>query len=140
MRYILIATHGTMAGGMQTTIEMICGKKENVRFMSFYTEDIDYEKAVLDFIDSLKEGDEAVICTDIFYGSVSKKFLPYLTRKGVHMITGFNLPAVLEIIMCDDELTKETFDECIRVGHEQMYYVEIEKIMAGGDDEDFFEA
>ena len=142
MKYILIATHGTMAEGMESTIEMICGKKENVKYMSFYTKDVDYEKLVADFIDSLLENDEAVIFTDIFYGSVSKKFLPYLEKKGIHMITGFNLPLVLELIMCDDEWTKETLDECIKTGFEQMYYVDIKEILNNANntetDDDFF--
>lgn len=136
MRHILIATHGTMAAGMQKSIEMICGQKDNITYMSVYSEDADYDKIICDYMDARGEDDEIIVCTDMFYGSVSQKFIPYLTRRGTYMLAGVNLPTVLEAVFCDEPLTKEVINEFIRVGHEQLYYVDIEKLAAGSA-EDF---
>lgn len=136
MRHILIATHGAMATGMQKSIEMICGEKENVTYMNFYTEDMDYDRCIRDYMDARGDDNEILICTDVFYGSVSQKFLPYLTHTNTHMIAGVNLPVILEVLFCDEPLTKDVINGFIRVGHEQLYYVDIESL-AVDSTEDF---
>lgn len=136
MRHILFATHGTMASGMQTSIELICGKRENVTYMDFYIGEDD-SKRLSDYMETHGTDEEIIICTDMFNGSVSQKFLPYLNRSGIHLITGINLPMALEVVLCDEPLTKEVISEFIRVGHEQLYYVDMDKFLSDGH-EDFF--
>jgi mannose/fructose-specific phosphotransferase system component IIA len=138
MRRIIIATHGRLAQGYQDSIEMICGKKEQVSYMCFYTENTDYDGEIQKYMESLSDGDEVLICTDMFSGSVNQKFLPFLEKPNVFMITGINLPLVLELVMYKGELSRKIIDSFIKGGASELYYVDIEKLKedSGGD---FFE-
>lgn len=39
MRKYILATHGKMAGGMQSTLEMIAGEQENLTCINAYTDE-----------------------------------------------------------------------------------------------------
>jgi len=135
-----------MASAIGHSVKMIYGEVENLKCMDFYTEadatktgneTIDYDKRISEYFAALNTADEVLICTDIKEGSVSQKFLPYCTRPGVHMIVGVNLPAVLEAVMCDEPITKQTLGEIINVGREQMAAINMEDNSCE-DIEDFF--
>jgi mannose/fructose-specific phosphotransferase system component IIA len=138
MRHVIIATHGKLASGYQDSIEMICGKKEQITYMCFYAEDdMDYDGEIKKYMESVSADDEVLICTDMFSGSVSQKFLPFLERPNVFMITGINLPIVLEMVMYKGGLNRESIDSFVKGGISELYYVDIDKIKNDSDG-DFF--
>jgi mannose/fructose-specific phosphotransferase system component IIA len=137
MRHVIIATHGRLASGYEDSIEMICGKKEQIVYMNFYAEDMDYDGEVKKIMESFSADDEILICTDMFSGSVSQKFLPFLEKPNVFMITGINLPIILEMIMYKGRLNRESIDSFVKGGISELYYVDINKIKNDSDG-DFF--
>lgn len=134
MRHILIATHGTMADGLKKSVELICGTQANLTCMNFYSGDADCNRFLADYMDALGNGDELVVCTDIFFGSVNQKFLPYLSRPGMYVLTGVNLPAVLEVVMYDGPLTSQALEKIAHLGREQLYMVRREELTVGSDE------
>jgi len=146
MRHILVAAHGSLASAIGQSVKMIYGEVENLKCMDFFTEAdaaktgseaIDYDKRISEYFAALDEADEVIICTDLKEGSVSQKFLPYCTRPGVHMIAGVNLPAVLEVAICDEPITKTTLAEIVNIGREQMASINMENISCE-EQEEFF--
>ncbi|MDR1901308.1 MAG: hypothetical protein LBQ88_03360 [Treponema sp.] len=144
MRRIVIATHGKLASGYQDTIEMICGKKENVSYMCFYSEETNYDEEIQKYMDSVSPGEEVLILTDMSAGSVSQRFLKSLEKPNVFMITGINLPIVLEIVMYKGEINHDVIDSFVKGGVSELYSVDLEKLKeeaaaeGGGSDENFF--
>jgi mannose/fructose-specific phosphotransferase system component IIA len=137
MRRVIIATHGKLASGYQDSIEMICGKKEQISYMCFYTENTDYDDEIKIYMGSFSADDEVLICTDMFSGSVSQKFLPFLGKPNIFMITGINLPVVLEMVMYKGRLSREVIDSFVKGGVSELYYVDIDKIKEDSDEEFF---
>ena len=141
MRHVLVATHGRMAEGIKTSMEMISGPRENFTFINFYTDDkVDYEALIREYMEKPAEEDEILICTDMFFGSVSQMFVPYLKRKNVYMLTGINLPALLEVAFFEEALSKEVIEAFAKTGHQQLYRVDVDKLAEAKeeDPEDFF--
>ena len=105
MRKIMIATHGYLANGIKSSIELLTGKKENVSYLNAYVDDKDYTLEIKKFMESIGEEDEAVIFTDIYGGSVNQKAVLMLPEdKKIFLITGFNLPVVIEILLFSEPL------------------------------------
>lgn len=138
MRKIIIATHGYMADGVKSSIEILCGKKENIFCIDAYTSGKNEMDDIEKFFKSLAPNDEIVIFTDIAGGSVTQKLLPYSNLKNVYLIAGFNLPIVLEIILKSGPLSDEYIEEVVENCREQLIYVRQTKIDSERSDEDFF--
>lgn len=137
MRHILVATHGSMAEGIKASAEVICGPKEFITAMNFYTAKVDYEELLVEYMRGIGAEDELLICTDVAFGSVSQRLLPYLEGKGVFMLTGVNLPALLEAILYDGPFTDEAVERFIQTGREQLHQVKPAELVLD-DDEDFY--
>jgi mannose/fructose-specific phosphotransferase system component IIA len=137
MRRVIIATHGKLASGYRDSIEMICGQKDQISYMCFYAENTDYDDEIKKYIESLSADDEVLICTDMFSGSVSQKFLPFLEKPNIFMVTGINLPFVLEMVMYKGRLSREIIDSFVKGGVSELYYVDIDKIKEDSDGEFF---
>jgi len=123
MRKILIATHGYLADGVKSSIEILCGAKNNISYINAYVDDTNIDEKIEVFFKDLKGEDEAVIFTDIFGGSVNQKFIPHCTKPNVHIIAGFNLAIILEIIFKDKPLSKDNIKEEIENCRNQLIYV-----------------
>lgn len=102
MKKILVATHGDFAKGILSASSIIVGKKDRVSTINAYTEDKLLKKAIDDFFETVQEDDEVIVLSDIFGGSVNQGIMPYMNDR-VYMITGVNLPLLLEILLMNDE-------------------------------------
>lgn len=124
MRKFVIATHGLMADGMKDSIAFISGIKDSIQAISFFTQDLNYPQVVAEVFKDKKDEDEIIIFTDIFYGSVCQQFMPYLGLSNVHMISGVNLPLILEIVMTSGDLNADILRNIIISSREQLAYVD----------------
>ena len=138
MRKILIASHGHLADGVKSSIEILCGNKRNISYINAYIDDHDINEDINAYFKSLKPDDEAVILTDIWGGSVTQKFIPYCRQKNVYLIAGFNLAIVLELIFSEEPLTEKSVHELIDKCRMQMIYAKDIK-MKEEKEENFFE-
>ena len=119
MRKLLIATHGRFAEGIRETLKFILGQTQNVDIICAYLEpDFDMDKVAKDQVDALSEQDELIIAADLFGGSVANKF--YISTGKVYVITGTNLPLLIELIgsLEDDRPIEEIIEEAIESAKE----------------------
>lgn len=138
MRKYLLASHGTFAEGLKNSLELILGPQRNVLCISAYvTEETDILKEALNIIHSLNPEDELIIFSDILGGSVNNNLISLVQDSGVHLVTGMNLPLVLNIISSDTEPNiKDIIKDSLQQSKEGMlYYNEIEQ--TSSKDEEF---
>lgn len=122
LRKILIATHGNFADGIKSTVKLLVGKEECIQCINAYVDERDFTIDIQHFMDNINENDEAVIFTDLYGGSVNQKVFMLLPKnKKIFLITGFNLAAVLEILLTDKKLTNEVVDEIVKNSCKQMF-------------------
>lgn len=123
MRKILIATHGNLADGIKSSINILSGEKSNIYYLNAYVDDTNIDDAICSFFKNLAPDDEAVIFTDILGGSVNQKFVQYCSIPNVYLISGFNLPIILEVVLNSGKLSKDFIRQKIKECREQLIYV-----------------
>ena len=112
MRRILFASHGRFAAGMLDTLEMIVGQQAQTSALCAYTSECPDPKPVLaKIVDGLPQGDELVIVTDVFGGSVNTEASQYRNHSGVlHGQVVFSWCTALNpdcILVANDDVVKD---------------------------------
>ncbi|WP_349763288.1 PTS sugar transporter subunit IIA [Fusobacterium sp. SYSU M8D902] len=102
----LMATHGNFAKGIKESIELVLGKFQNLNELSCYTnKEFDLEKEIEKIINGVN-GEELIVVTDIYGGSVNNGFLQKLeNHKNIHVVSGLNLPLMIELLSEQDGYT-----------------------------------
>lgn len=122
MKYIC-ASHGNMASGVKSTVEMFLGKQDDVYAIDAYVEKRDFIQEFLCILESFDRGEEVVVFTDVFSGSVNQMISNYLETYNIKVLAGFNLPLIMEIIMRKAPLSDEDINKVVEQAKEQMVYM-----------------
>lgn len=109
---IIVTTHGELTNGFDHTIKMILGEQENLYFNMFSSTQTteEYENEILQTISNIDNQREILILTDLFGGTpwnISSKLA--LSNDRIKVISGVNLPMVIEATM----KTSESLDEAV---------------------------
>ena len=125
MKQILIATHGKMASGIRYTAELIVGKMAEITTIDAYvTPEDNVEKKFEEYFVQ-HENDRIFVFTDLMGGSVNQKLLGYSQKENVTLITGTNLPVLMQVMMADDDVTDEEIREFIDDAREELQVVDL---------------
>jgi fructoselysine and glucoselysine-specific PTS system IIA component len=125
MRKFLIASHGTLASGIKSSLEIIVGNTENLFLIEAYvSENKSIEDEVNAILDKIGDEDELIIFTDLLGGSVNNQMIRCALKDNIHIVSGFNLPLIVEIILSDPEVAAaEVIENAILIAKEQIVYV-----------------
>ena len=104
---------------------MIIGETDNVFLIQAYLDDhISVEDELTAVLTHITADDELVIFTDLLGGSVNNIMIREALKPNVHIVSGFNLPLLIEVIMGDASTpVTEVIETAIIDGKEQMVYV-----------------
>lgn len=99
MKQFLLASHGKFAEGILGSFQMILGDAPNITVLCAYTEENEetLEHTVKKIICERNRKEDLIVVTDVFGGSVNNEFMKYLNEPGVYLVTGMNLPLLLEL-------------------------------------------
>jgi fructoselysine and glucoselysine-specific PTS system IIA component len=124
-RKFLIATHGTLASGIKSSLDLIIGSMENVFLLQAYVdENTSVEDGLKEILEQVSDDDELVIFSDILGGSVTNQVLQHALGPNVYVISGFNLPLVIDVMLADvSQPINELIEESINNAKEQMVFV-----------------
>lgn len=103
---ILIATHGTLAQGLKSALSIIIGKVDKVDIINAYIDDKNLSQEIEAYFEKCQE--ELIVCTDLFGGSVNQAIIQKLKEKEFTLVTGIQLPLLLELVIAvnNNELDK----------------------------------
>lgn len=120
MNKILVASHGHLASGLQSSLEILTGMGSKISVIDAYVDDHNYVIDIRKFITDLN-GEFGVIFTDLIGGSVNQKaILEANGHDNVVIISGVNLPIVLSAILEVDVLDKIRLDRMIKESQIEM--------------------
>jgi fructoselysine and glucoselysine-specific PTS system IIA component len=124
-RKYLIATHGTFAGGIKSSLDIITGAMDNVWLIQGYVdENVSVEAEIKEIAKQLRDEDELLVFTDIMGGSITNQVLQHLLKPNVHVVSGFSLPLVIDIMLADAATpVEQVIEQAIENAKEQMVYV-----------------
>ena len=96
---MLIVTHGRLGEGLLDAMQMIAGPQEKVDFVSLKEGDSidELKERILSAVKVLDDGSGGLVFVDMFGASPSNA-AAYLLHENVEVITGVNLPMLLEIV------------------------------------------
>lgn len=98
-RKLVLASHGKLASGIKSSLELICGENTEIETLDCYlSEEFDLEKAVNELLTRYRDH-ELVVVTDLLGGSVNNEFLAHIQRKNFYLVAGMNLPFLIELTM-----------------------------------------
>lgn len=114
-RKIILATHGHFSEAIKESCELIMGKQEKISTLSVITgmgADEMYEFFCNEIEDSLqKDGCLPLIMVDIMGGSPYNQAIRTLRDYEVSIVTGLNLPMLVEVIVMRNQLGYEELAE-----------------------------
>jgi fructoselysine/glucoselysine PTS system EIIA component len=128
MRKFLIAAHGSFSSGIKSSLDIIIGKMENVFIIDAY---VDGNKSIEDELNAIlvnvQADDELLVFSDLMGGSITNQILRYGLRENVHVVSGMNLPLLIDIMLADaDTPVKDVIENAISIAREQVVYVNTE--------------
>lgn len=125
MKQILIATHGKMASGIRYTAELIVGKIAEITTIDAYvTPEDNVEEQFREYFKA-HEQDRIFIFTDLMGGSVNQKLLGYAGQKNVTLITGTNLPVLMQVMLADENADEEEIRQYIEEARGELQLIDI---------------
>ncbi len=142
MKKILVASHGHLATGIQSSVEILTGMADQITAIDCYVDDSDYTPRLQEFIDSVGPDDEAVIFTEVYGGSVFQKVMMLEPeKKGIFHVTGMTLGLVIETLISCEPLTAESLGASIELARQTMQIVQPPEPEActQESDDDFFD-
>ena len=114
MTKFLFVTHGHMAPGVKSTLEIITGNCSKLTEIDAYVDSKNVVVAVKEYFDQLLDDEQLIMLSDIENGSANQLLYKYLSRPKTFLITGVNLPLLLQIILNDNpELTENDLKKAI---------------------------
>ena len=135
MRNVVLASQGRLAAGMKSSVEMVVGAQEHLMTISAYVDGCtDPAQELKQMVDSLEEGDELVILTDVLGGSVNNEASQFVNEPGVFVVTGMNLPLVLTLMIDNATPTQQLIDATVAEAREQLVQI---KPVESKSEEDF---
>lgn len=123
MKQILIATHGKMASGIRYTAELITGKSDAITTIDAYVNnESDLEKQLQEYF-SLHSNDRIIAFTDLMGGSVNQRLLGYAQQSNVSLITGMNLPVLIQVMFAPEDISEEQLQELVNESRAELQLV-----------------
>lgn len=104
MRQFIIASHAHFAAGINESVSLLSGERDNVRTLSMYVDgNNDLAAAAAKMLDETPEGDDLVVCTDLFGGSVNNEFTSIVQRRpNTYLVTNMNLPLLIQLLFAEE--------------------------------------
>jgi PTS system mannose-specific IIA component len=94
---VVVATHGKLAEELIRTAETVVGKIELIEPVSIVATSPDVRADLKAAIHKVDQGQGVLLLTDIFGGSPTNLCLSFLTERQVEVVTGVNLPMLLQL-------------------------------------------
>ncbi len=123
MRHFILSSHGTFSQGIYNSVKIIMGEQENVHIITAYVEEgQDIKDLVAQTLQEIPPEDEIIVCTDVFGGSVNNEWMKYIVPKKLHLVTGMNLPLLMNLFMQEDQDAAEIIRQGLQEAKEGMIY------------------
>ncbi len=130
---IFLASHGNMASGMKSSVDILLGKSDNVTVFDAFVDELTINDALEQFFNRVKD-EQVIMMSDLYGGSVNQMMSLYLKRPNTLLIAGVNLALVLEIAIKDQELSETEILNIINQSKEAIHLVDLNQVKINEDD------
>ena len=98
---ILLASHGHLASGMKSSVQVLTGQADLLETYDAYVENEEgnIEEAVSGFISKCSKDETKLLIADIYGGSVCQQMMKFIEEENTYVIAGANLAMVIEFVL-----------------------------------------
>ncbi len=134
---ILVASHGTFASGLKSSVDILLGKSDNLTVIDAFIDQTNYEDKLDEFFKSIPDSEQVIMLSDLYGGSVNQKMnLKLAERSNTFLVAGINLAFLLALSLNTEPITEETLKQLVKESREALRIVEVKSKSA--EEEDFF--
>ena len=137
MLKIFIASHGTIASGLKSSLNVLLGKSDNVTVFDAFIDERNLKDELEHYFSTVSAEDQVILLSDLYGGSVNQTMFLFLSRPNTFLVAGINLTLVLELALRTEPLTLEELSEVVNQSREALQIVQNHTI--NPEKEDFFE-
>ncbi|MEL7139547.1 MAG: PTS fructose transporter subunit IIA [Pseudomonadota bacterium] len=115
---IVIVAHGALASALLEALEHVVGKLESAVAIAIQpADDLHARQSEIDAaVAAADEGAGVVLVTDMFGGTPSNLALSAMTRPGIEVIYGANLPLLVKLAKCRGRDMEDAVRTAIEAG------------------------
>lgn len=109
---IILATHGELAKGFVSALNIIVGDTEKIKTICGYlTPDFNLAQEIETIMKDIDfNTTDVIVCTDMMGGSVNNEFVKYLSQYPFHLITNTNLAFLVDLLLTPGEINFEVLN------------------------------
>lgn len=126
MLKIFLSSHGKLASGFVSALRILSGENQNLKTFDAYVNDDSLIEALDDFFASCCEGDQKLLLSDLYGGSVNQQMYRYLERQNTFLVTGVNLAFVLELTQMGN-VSEEILEKLVQESRKLLCQVRLEQ-------------
>ena len=127
-----LSTHGHMASGLKSSIDILLGDSSCLTVFDAYVDEKSLDDELIAFFGCVEPEDQVILLSDMFGGSVNSMMYLFLNRPNTMLVTGVNLALVIGLIVGKDSLTRESVEELIGQSRDAIRIVELEEESGDG--------
>jgi len=131
MTKFLIASHGHLASGILSTLNIIVGNVKDVICIDAYTDGVDLIQQFNQFTKTVSKDETAIVFTDLKGGSVNREIFNIVNKNklnNIKIITGFNIALILTLVLQKENLNEEIIKSEIENAKKQMELLEYSNV------------
>ncbi len=130
MKKIILATHGYMANGLKSALEIVTRDVSSLIAINAFTPDCENpEQEIIDILAQYPDDGDLLVLTDVFFGSVNQIFMRQMQRRNLKIVTGINLLLAMEVMsLLGQEPSDEELLEMIELCRKGMRLVTREEV------------
>ena len=136
MLKLFISSHGHLASGIKSSLDILLGNSDNVVAFDAYVNQDNLADQLNKFYETVNDHDEVILLSDLYGGSVNNEMMLHLNRANTRLVTGVNLALVFELA-CKQSVTDEQLKEIIEQSRTVLTQVVVDENIAVEQDEFF---
>ena len=135
MLRLFLSSHGHLASGMKTSLDILLGRSDSIEVFDAYIDECSVQEKLDAFYETVGEEDEVLLLSDLYGGSVNQVMATYLDRPHTRLVAGVNLACVLELSI-QESVSDEMIASIVENSRQMMQIVSLDEDVE--TEEDFF--
>lgn len=137
MLKIFLSSHGRLASGMKSSLDILLGNSDNVTIFDAYINESKIQDKLDEFYQKISMDDQVLLLSDIYGGSINQAMCLYLDKPNTFLVAGVNLALVIELAIRQDHISESELENLIKQSRSMMRLVKID-LSSNDNNEDFF--
>lgn len=138
MLKFFLSSHGHLASGLKSSIDILLGSSDRLTVFDAYVDEKSLEEELNAFYSGVSGEDQVILLSDMYGGSVNSIMYTFLDRPNTTLVAGVNLALVIGLIINEGPLSREDIEHVVEQSREAVRIVELQGADDGDEDDDLF--